>query len=381
MSRYLLLFMMFLLPFAVYAQGNPDFPLPPLEPITHENADQLVQVGRLGNGVVRGIAWSPDGSTLAIATSIGVWIHDADNPDDPPVLLEMEAGASSVAASDDLIAAGSDDGTVHVWDIATLERQAIFEGHLYAVGTVVFNAEGSQLASGDTSGVVRFWNIETLTEFTTLESLGAPYSMGDQLLFSSTGNFARVGYCDSVELITFELSTTRREIEGFMCPSQALTFEDNGDSIVALSNLGIAYTWNLETQDMGRSSINGTLSEDADEVTSPDGTLIATGGNDAIVRLLDAETGAELALLRGHIRAVEGVAFSPDGRLLASGSLDRTLQVWDVEAALATPDTPALATLEGQTSGVTSVAFNGDGTLLASAGYDGTIRLWGVPAE
>ena len=83
----------------------------------------------------------------------------------------------------------------------------------------------------------------------------------------------------------------------------------------------------------------------------------------------------------GHIRAVNGVAFSPDGRLIASGSLDRTIQLWDVETALANPDTPALVRLEGHTSGITSVTFNHDGTLLASASYDGTIRLWGIPQE
>jgi WD40 repeat protein len=49
-----------------------------------------------------------------------------------------------------------------------------------------------------------------------------------------------------------------------------------------------------------------------------------------------------------------------------------------VEAALASPDTPALVALSGHASGVTAIAFNNDGTLLASTGYDGTIRLWGM---
>src|SRR5690606_36224626 len=146
--------------------------LPPLEPITAENADRLVQVGRMGNGVVREMAWSPDGSTLAIATSLGVWVHDADNPDAPPVLLEMDAGASSVAASNTLIAAGSDDGTVHVWDIDTQEQRARLEGHLYYVGSITFSADASLLASGDNSGIVRLWDMETMGELRTYEGIG-----------------------------------------------------------------------------------------------------------------------------------------------------------------------------------------------------------------
>ena len=365
----------------VHAQENPDFPLPPLEPITTGNADRLVQVGRLGNGVVRGMAWSPDGSTLAIATSLGVWVHDADNPNDPPTLLEMDAGASSVAASNTLIAAGSDDGKVHVWDIQTQEQRAVLEGHLYYVGSLAFSADGLLLASGDNSGVVRLWNAEDLTEYATLESLGAAYRFGNELLFSSTGKFARIGSCDSVELITFDTPITSREINGFMCSLQAVEFNDEGVAVVALSDSGTTYTWSIRTEDMERLSTGGATPPDTHEVTSPDGTLIATGGNDGMVRLLDAETGEERTRLFGHIRAVNSVAFSPDGRLIASGSLDRTIQIWDVETALANPDTPALVVLEGHTSGVTSVTFNHDGTLLASASYDGTIRLWGVPEE
>jgi WD40 repeat protein len=195
------------------------------------------------------------------------------------------------------------------------------------------------------------------------------------------GILARIGSCDSVEIVNFEPSMIIHEIDGFMCASQVVRFEDNGHAVVAVSDSGIVYHWNLETQQMGRFSTNETVSQDIHEVTSSDGSLIARGGNDGVVRLLDAETGRERAQLHGPIRAVTSVAFSPDGRLIAAGSLDRTIQIWDVEAALANPDTPALVTLEGHTSGGTAVTFNSEGTLLASASYDGTIRLWGVPGE
>jgi WD40 repeat protein len=297
------------------------------------------------------------------------------------VLLEMEAGASSVAASDSLIVAGSDDGTVHVWDIETFEQRAVLEGHLYYVGSISFSTDGTLLASGDNSGIVRLWNAESMTEFATLESRGAAYKFGSDLLFSSTGIFARIGSCDSVELITLDTSITRREIDSFMCSTQTVAFDSDGTRIIATSDLGIAYAWNLLTHAMERLPTDDTLSQDTREVTRPDGSLLATGGNDGVVRLLDAETGEEEAQLHGPIRAVNGVAFSPDGTLIAAGSLDRTIQIWDVEAALANPDTPALVTLQGHTSGVTAVTFNNEGTLLASAGYDGTIRLWGVPRE
>ncbi len=60
-----------------------------------------------------------------------------------------------------------------------------------------------------------------------------------------------------------------------------------------------------------------------------DGSRLATGCNDNVVRLWDTETGDEVIELRGHTGYVHAVAFSPDGSMLASASGDRTVRIWD----------------------------------------------------
>jgi WD40 repeat protein len=62
---------------------------------------------------------------------------------------------------------------------------------------------------------------------------------------------------------------------------------------------------------------------------SPDGRLLATGGEDRTVRLRDPATGEHRRTLTGHASVVWGVAFSPDGRLLATASSDGTARLWD----------------------------------------------------
>lgn len=65
---------------------------------------------------------------------------------------------------------------------------------------------------------------------------------------------------------------------------------------------------------------------------SPDGSLVAAGSLDTVVRIWDVETGGLVERLRGHRDSVYSVVFTPDGRGIVSGSLDKTLKYWDVSA-------------------------------------------------
>ncbi len=57
---------------------------------------------------------------------------------------------------------------------------------------------------------------------------------------------------------------------------------------------------------------------------SPDGQLLASGGNKEI-ELWNPQTGKRLCRLVGHTDSVRSVTFSPDGNLLVSGSSDKTI--------------------------------------------------------
>ena len=62
---------------------------------------------------------------------------------------------------------------------------------------------------------------------------------------------------------------------------------------------------------------------------NPDGTRIATAGEDGLTRLWDTSTGTMTAQCRGHTRKVLSVAFRPDGRRLVTASADGTVRQWD----------------------------------------------------
>jgi WD40 repeat protein len=96
---------------------------------------------------------------------------------------------------------------------------------------------------------------------------------------------------------------------------------------------------------------------------SPDGTLIATGGGDHLVKLWNAQTGAPLGTVASHFDPVNSVAFSSDSALLASGGEDRLIHVVRIS------DHQGLYTT-GLGGFVKSVAFSRDNATLSSGlGY------------
>jgi LPXTG-site transpeptidase (sortase) family protein len=97
--------------------------------------------------------------------------------------------------------------------------------------------------------------------------------------------------------------------------------------------------------------------------------LLVSGGRDNSVRVWNANTGENRAVLAGHGGWVTRVAISPDGQTILSGSQDMTVRMWDVR------NNSLRFQWTHHTQSVTGVAFSADGRLVASTALDGTIWL------
>jgi WD40 repeat protein len=126
--------------------------------------------------------------------------------------------------------------------------------------------------------------------------------------------------------------------------------------------------------DTRRARASGSLSSTraglrAHSITDRTSQQITTS-YDKTARIWDAETGATLKILSGHVNQLLGVAFSPDGKRVVTRSEDKTARVWDAETGA------QIAVLKGHGSGLRNAAFSPDGMRIVTASYDGTARIW-----
>lgn len=108
---------------------------------------------------------------------------------------------------------------------------------------------------------------------------------------------------------------------------------------------------------------------------SPDGSCIASAGDDQVVRIWDANTGLVQTTLHGHTDDICSVAFSPDGLHIVSGSADCTVCIWEIKSNTQPP------ALKQHSNTVLCVAVSQDGNWIASGSMDSTVVIWDFHAQ
>ena len=246
----------------------------------------LIKTVDLKKGIFS-IAYSPDNVTFAYETSGGnVWLLDVNTGEsnETPLIGHTESISSLDFNRDgSILASGSYDRTIRLWNVDTGNLRETLEGHTDGVQHVAFSPTGFILASASDDGTIRLWDIKT----------------GDVIKILD-------GHAERIRHVAFS-------------PTGLILASTKGDGAIRL--------WDIKT---GEPLKTITPASGASfTVYSPDGNTLASTDR-KVIHLWNAHSGELLRTLTGHIGYIYSIAFSPDGRTLTSGSSDGTMLLWEI---------------------------------------------------
>ena len=329
---------------------------------------------RIGKGIIRDTAYSPDGTRLAVATTIGVWLYDARTYREVALISIRSLTAMVFSPDGGMLATAHYGNPIQIWSARSGQSLATFTGYVSDVNALAYSPDGETLAVADASEIL-LWNARTGEQRAVLQG-GAKtiaFSLDGNTLFS-VGEDKTIRHWDAGTGEALDVTEIK------LGKISDLAFSPDRTLLASSEfNADIIEWWTVQTGQ--RQAVLKGPERHVDSIQfSPDSRLFASAGSrwdDVVsedvgeIRVWNAYTGEHHVTLGGHQRWVNSLAFSPDSKTLVSASSTEVL-LWDTQT-WQLQDTQDR--FQGHTRWVESLAFSPDSAMLAS-GIGNEVWLW-----
>ena len=355
---------------------------------------------RIGKGTLGEIAYFPDGTRFAVATSIGIWVYDSITGKELYQLTDHTYGVNIIRFSPDgnIIATEGPDGSIHLWNTNTRHHIRTLSDVDFGLYDPVFSPNGKIIAVQCAEKFTYFQktlrlydvktgkHINTISEFTN-SFYNIRFSPDNKTLLTwqygkiklwdiATGQQLKIINEPSGEYHDYNRKDIQLSPDGkmiYMLSSVRISRSWGGSSWVG--NVGIVFFREVDAEEWKQLEKNGKKLDDegfSSIYFSPDGNkLITEGLSDDKIYLWNLNTGEQLNSFVAHKRSWKcNVSFSKNGIMIATGGVDGTIKLYSTNIGL------ELIKLIGHEGSVDSVLFSSGGITLMSKGSDRTVRLW-----
>jgi WD40 repeat protein len=280
-------------------------------------------------GPVRAVCFAPDGRSFAAADDGGeVRLWNVANTRAAWAQQSHRGSVRGLAFSPDgrAILSGGDDGMVRIWDARKGDEGTSFR-HGGRILSVAWSPDGTLAAAAGVGGRVRVWNRSTGKEPVTVEKQTGAVA---GIVFTPDGKHLACAGGSDLRFFSVATGAADFSLKGAGQPTDALSFDRNGETLAAASADGVVRIWDLKSRKI-LSSVEGAAELGACVALSPDGKTVAFSGDDSTVRLCDTATGKTQLPPLSHPQRVLSLAWSPDGISVVTGCRDGSVRLWRVE--------------------------------------------------
>lgn len=287
------------------------------------------------------------------------------------LVLEGHLGSVNslaISADNEIIASGSGDRTVSLWNLKTGKRIYTFFCHGKEVYAVAISPDGQMLVSGDFDQKITRWNITKKELLGTCFYLNSPHSHTGfvySVAFTPDGkNIVSASADKTIRIWGRFTGTVKRTLNGHSEAVMCIAITPDGKFLVSGSLDKTMIIWNLETGKIIR-VLKGHSGWVTSVVISPDGKIIVSSSTDGTIKLWHLETGELISTLYEESSKIFSVAISPDGKTIASGNMNK-VHIWDRQSG------KLMQTISARYP----VAFSPDGKTLVTGGNSNKIKIW-----